>query len=111
MRPRKTPFIVRGGEFLADGKPVPIEPGLLALVLTADGYPDIEQAVIPEETAHRILRIRSSILLVRKLEHTGLIPESWIGVIDGPDEGSKAGPSEEDPSSRMALALPADQVA
>jgi len=110
MRPRKTRFLVRGGEFLADGRPVPIEPSLLALVLTAEGYPDIEQAVISEETAHRLLRIRSSILLVRKLEHLGLIPESWVGLVDGPGESPEREPVTEDPTSRMALAAPADHV-
>src|SRR5205809_3480630 len=110
MRPRKTRFLVRGGQFLADGKPIPIEPSLVALVLAADGYPDIEQATISEETAHRILRIRSSIALVRKLEDSGLVPESWVGVLDDPPEEPAALPAKHDETSRGAVAVPDNNV-
>jgi|SRR5579862_791614 len=100
MRPKQTKFLVRGGRLFGDGKEVSLEPFLVALVLVADGYSDVEEGSLTQETAQRLLRIRSSILLSRRLEDAGLLTTDPIGFLDEevPDSVGTSPPSFPEPA-------------
>jgi hypothetical protein len=97
MRPRKTRFALREGKFLVDGDSVLVDPCLLAVCLVADGYPNLVNAVVSEETGTRILRLASAVSMVHQLEEDGLMLDGTrVYVDDEPGSPTRPPGSKDD---------------
>jgi hypothetical protein len=68
MKQSKPRFSVKEDTLFLDGKPVNVARSLILICLVADGYPDLPELPISEETALRILRLKRAQLFPEKLQ-------------------------------------------